>query len=181
MRSPIGLRNRRRLARALALAGSAFALGATATPAGAAVPACKTANLVTWINTQSNGALGTIFYTLNFSNIGPKCTLRGYPGVSAVGRAGKQLGSAATRNTNKSVKTVTLNAPNPSHESFSTAHAMVGIVETGNFSSSDCNPTIANGLRVYPPNQSAASLVSFPFGACTKSGPKYLKISAVTK
>ncbi len=181
MRSPIGLTNHRRTARALALGASAVALGVAAAPADAAVPACKTAQLVTWLNTQSNGAAGTIFYVLNFTNVGAKCTLRGYPGVSAVGQAGKRLGTAANRNSIKPVKTVTLNAPSPSHGTFSTAHATLGIVDTGVFPASVCAPTIASGLRTFAPNQSRAAFVPFPFGACARSGPKFLSISAVAK
>jgi hypothetical protein len=180
MRSPIGLTSRGAI-RALALGASALALGVAAAPADAAVPACKPAQLVTWINTQSNGTAGTIFYVLNFSNVGAKCTLRGYPGVSAVGRAGKTLGTAAGRNSIKSVKTVTLNASNPSHGTFSTAHANLGIVDTGVFSAGVCAPTIASGLRVFAPNQSAATFVPFPFSACSRSGPKFLNVSAVSK
>ena len=181
MRSSIGLTTHRRAARALALGASALALGVAAAPADAAVPACKTAQLVTWLNTQSNGAAGTIFYVLNFTNVGAKCTVRGYPGVSAVGQAGRRLGTAANRNSIKPVKTVTLNAPNPSHGTVSTAHATLGIVDTGVFSASLCAPTIASGLRVFAPNQSRAAFVPFPFSACARSGPKFLSISAVAK
>ncbi len=181
MRSPVGLTTRRGAARALALGAAALALGGAAAPADAAVPACKTAQLVTWLNTQSNGAAGTIYYTLNFTNVGATCTVRGYPGVSAVGRAGKGLGRAAVRNSVKPVKTVKLNAPNASHGTFSSAHATLGIVDTGVFSASVCAPTIASGLRVFAPNQKSATLVPFPFGACAHSGPKFLNISAVAK
>jgi hypothetical protein len=181
MRTSIGFKTGRAAARALALGGSALLLGLAAAPADAAVPACNTNKLVVWLDTQSNGAAGTIFYTLNFTNVGAKCTLRGYPGVSAVGPAHQRLGSAAVRNSVKPVKTVTLKAPNASQGTFSTAHAMIGIVETGVFSKSVCSPTIAWGLRVFPPNQSAAAFVPFPFGACSRSGPKYLKTAAVTK
>jgi hypothetical protein len=171
MHSPIGLTTPRAAARALALGASALALGVAAAPADAAVPACKTAQLVTWLNTQSNGAAGTIFYTLNFTNVGAKCTLRGYPGVSAVGRAGKGLGRAAVRNSVRPVKTITLNAPN----------ATLGIVETGVFSVSTCAPTIASGLRVFAPDQKSATFVPFPFAACAHTAPKLLNISAVAK
>jgi hypothetical protein len=181
MRSPIALTKHRRSARALALGACVLALGVAAAPADAAVPACKTAQLVTWLNTQSNGAAGTIFYVLNFTNVGAKCTLRGYPGVSAVGRAGKRLGTAANRNSVKPVKTVTLNAANVSHGTFSTAHATLGIVDTGVFSPGVCAPTIASGLRVFAPNQQSATFLPFPFGACARSGPKFLNISAVAK
>lgn len=181
MRSPKSLTKHRGAARALTLGAFALALGVAAAPADAAVPACKPAQLVTWLNTQSNGAAGTIFYVLDFTNVGAKCTLRGYPGVSAVGQAGKRLGTAANRNSIKPVKTVTLNAPNASHGTFSTANATLGIVETGVFSTSVCAPTIASGLRVFPPNQSRAAFVPFPFSACARSGAKFLSISAVAK
>jgi hypothetical protein len=181
MRIPIALTARRGAARVLALGGCALGLAVAAAPAAGAVPACRTSQLVVWLNTQSNGAAGTIFYTLNFTNVGAACTLRGYPGLSAVGRGGRRLGSAATRNSVKPVKTVTLKAPNAARGTFSSAHATVGIVETGVFSPSVCRPTIASGMRVYPPNQAAAAFVAFPFSACARSGPKYLKISAVTR
>jgi hypothetical protein len=61
MRPLIGLMSRRGTTRALALGASALALGVVAAPADAAVPACKPAQLVTWVNTQSNGTAGTIF------------------------------------------------------------------------------------------------------------------------
>lgn len=179
MRSSIGLSIRHTAT--LALAGSALVLGVAVAPAGAAGPACRTGQLVAWIDTQPNGAAGTIFYTLNFTNVGQRCTMRGYPGISAIDRTGRRLGTPATRDAVKPVRTVTLDAPNASHGTFSSAHATVGIVETGVFSQSVCRPTIASGLRVYPPDQSAAAMVSYPFGACARSGPKFLKISAVTR
>jgi hypothetical protein len=40
-----------------------------------------------------------VYYTLRLTNLATvPCSLRGYPGVSAVDLAGKQLGSAAGRN-----------------------------------------------------------------------------------
>jgi hypothetical protein len=36
----------------------------------------------------------------------------------------------------------------------------------------------AAGLRVYPPNQTRARLVPFPFGACSRAGPIYLHVTA---
>jgi hypothetical protein len=60
-----------------------------------------------------------------------------------------------------------------------TATARVGIVEAGVFPPSQCAPATAAGLRVYPPNQTASRWVPFPFGACAKTGPAYLKIYPV--
>ena len=61
-----------------------------------------------------------------------------------------------------------------------TAKAVLQITEAGNFPSSACAQTTAAGLRVYPPNQTAAKIVPFPFGACSRSGPVYLHIASVS-
>ena len=37
----------------------------------------------------------------------------------------------------------------------------------------------AAGLRVFPPNQTQSKRVPFPFTACSKTGPLYLKIMPV--
>lgn len=99
----------RRLTGVAAIAAAAAlipvaALAATVSaPAGAATartPRCATAGLVVWMNTQGSGAAGSVFYTLKFTNLsGHACTLRGYPGVSAVSLGGRRrqpgcLGSA---------------------------------------------------------------------------------------
>jgi hypothetical protein len=174
LKRPIG-------ARALGVAaalGSVVALGIAVSPAAgsavtASTPACRSAGLVTWLNTTPNGTAGTIFYTLNFTNLsGSTCTLRGYPGVSAVNLKGRQVGRAATRNTGTKLRTITL-------RNGRTASANLGIVEAGNFPSSSCRQVTAAGLKVFPPNQSASKTVPFPFQACSGTGPAYLRIEAV--
>ena len=53
--------------------------------ARSAIPKCATSGLVVWMDTNGNGAAGTIYYELQFTNLsGQTCTLTGYPGVSAV-------------------------------------------------------------------------------------------------
>jgi len=48
------------------------------------------------MDTQGDGAAGSVYYTLQFTNLsGHACTLRGYPGVSAVSLSGHQLGAPA--------------------------------------------------------------------------------------
>jgi hypothetical protein len=37
----------------------------------------------------------------------------------------------------------------------------------------------AAGLRIYPPGQTQSKRVPFPFAACSKTGPQYLKIYPV--
>jgi len=159
--------------------------GGTATPAGnnasprtsttTSTPKCATSGLVVWIDTQGDGTAGSIYYTLEFTNLSAHaCTLGGYPGVSAVSLAGHQLGSAASRDHTTSAHTLTL-------ASGTTATAVLRIVEAGNFPTSSCQQTTAAGLRVYPPNLTTAKVVPFPFSACSRAGPVYLTVQAVKR
>jgi hypothetical protein len=128
---------------------------------------------VIWINTQGNGTAGTIFYTLNLTNLsGGTCTLHGFPGVSAVNLSGAQLGRSAGWDRSQTVRTITLTAGQ-------TAHATLGIVDTGALP--NCRPTTAAGLRVFPPNQTASKVIPFPFSACRSGGPTFLRIRPVTR
>jgi hypothetical protein len=153
----------------------AAALASPSSHAAAArtvTPSCATSGLDVWLDTQGNGTLGTTYFDLEFTNLsGNTCTLFGYPGVSGVTLTGTQLGSAASRN-GATPHTVTL-------ANGATAHALLGIVEAGNFPVSKCRPVTAAGLRAYPPNQTQSRVVPFPFPACSKSGPIYLNIGPV--
>jgi len=151
---------------------SAAALTGERTKRMALTP-CAAGGLVTWLNTSGSGALGTIYYDVEFTNLsGHTCTLRGYPGISGISLSGAQLGSAAGRTSTTPVRTITLQAGK-------TAVAMLGIVEVGNFPAAKCHPTTAAGLRVYAPNQTASRTVPYPFGACAKAGETYLFVQAV--
>jgi hypothetical protein len=153
---------------ALLAAGGA----ATAARTGSATP-CRTAGLVVWLDTQGNGAAGSVYYQLKLTNLsGHACSLFGYPGVSAVDLRGRQLGSAASRNPAHHSQHVTL-------ANGATATATLQIVEAGNFPASTCHAVTAAGLRVYPPNQTAATVVPFPFRACSHAGPAFLSVESV--
>jgi hypothetical protein len=70
-------------------------LAATSSPsaraAAASTPRCATSGLVVWMDTQGGGATGSIYYTLEFTNLsGQACTLHGSPGVSAVTLSGRR-------------------------------------------------------------------------------------------
>jgi hypothetical protein len=158
-----------------AAAASAALLAATRSSAATAVtagtPSCQTGGLVVWLNTQSNGAAGSNFYKLKFTNqSGHRCTLRGYPGVSAINLRGRQLGRSASRNNATKPKTITL-------RNGRSATAVLRIVDAGNFSPSTCGPVNAAGLRVFPPNQGASKTVPFPFPACSRT--RVLEIQAI--
>jgi hypothetical protein len=133
---------------------------------------CRTGALVVWMDTEGNGAAGSVFYNLRFTNLSRhKCTLFGYPGVSAVDLHGHQLGRAAAR-LNAHPRSVTL-------RKGATAKATLQIVEALNFPKSRCHPKMAAGLRVFPPNTRASRVVPFPFLACSRSGLGYLNVKPV--
>jgi hypothetical protein len=155
------------LAPAAALASSGLHAGA----AQATTPSCATSGLDVWLDTQGDGAAGTIYHHLEITNLsGSTCTLFGYPGVSGVTLTGTQLGSAASRGGTRHTVTLTNGA---------TAHAVLGIRDVFAFPPSQCRPVTAAGLRVYPPNQTRSRVAPYPFIACSKSGPIYLTIGPV--
>lgn len=166
----------RRAAAITAVAALAAAVTSAVSPAlsatSASTPACSAAGLVNWIDTNGNGAAGTIFYHLQFTNLsGHRCTLRGYPGVSGIDLHGHRLGASARRSSSP-VHVIALN-------DGATAKAVLGIVESGVFPPATCKPTTAAGLRVFAPNQSTSKAIPFPFGVCSH-GPSNLSIRAVT-
>src|SRR3981081_1433210 len=79
----------------------AVALAATSSPSASLSTAspsrCATSGLVVWLNAPPvNPSAGGAYYYLEFTNLsGRTCTLRGYPGVSAISLDGRQLGSPA--------------------------------------------------------------------------------------
>jgi hypothetical protein len=147
--------------------------GASIVPAAASTAKCATSGLVVWLDTQGNGAAGSNFYTLEFTNLsGHTCTLGGYPGVSAVNLAGHQVGSAASRDTSHTPRTVTLAAG-------ASATTTLRIVEAGDFPSGTCGLVTAAGLRVFPPNLTASKVIPFPFPACMRPRHVFLTVRAV--
>lgn len=146
-----------------------------ATPAVAATPVCATSRLVVWLDTFGNGTAGSTYYNLELTNLsGRACTLRGYPGVSAVNLTGHQIGRAASRDRQHSPAKVKL-------AGGATATVILRIVDAGNFPSSACHQVLAAGLRVYPPDHTTSKVVPFPFPACSGPGPVYLSVEAVQK
>jgi Protein of unknown function (DUF4232) len=160
---------------------------APASSAAAVAPACTTANLDVWLNTEGNGAAGSSYYNLNFTNLSAHtCTMRGYPGVSGITQAGIQLGSAASRNPEHAPSLVTLTSAKTAHgfsdsTSHNTATVILQITDVYNFPSASCGPITAAGLRIYPPGQKESTVVPFPFVACANSKSVYLHTEVVQK
>jgi hypothetical protein len=138
----------------------------------AAAPSCATSSLAVWLGLGEGGAAaGSTYHPLELTNVSRhSCSLRGYPGVSAV--RVRQIGSPAARDRAYRPKTVTLA---PGH----TAHATLRIVSVGNYPAARCRPVEATGLRVYPPDQRMSAEIPFAFRACSRAGPVFLSVRAV--
>ncbi len=146
--------------------------GSPASTAARITPACQTPGLVIWMDTSGNAAAGSTFYKMFFTNqSGHSCTLNGFPFVFAVGLQGKQIGRRAG-----------FNGPAPHQITIAnhgTATATLQIVNVGNFPVSSCHPVWAAGLNVFPPNQTRAKVIPFPFRACSSTAPPFLSVGAV--
>ena len=179
-------RTARRIIAVIAAASSAGLIAATVTSSSgaalasdtarttaAAVPACAAADLGVWVAvSQSDGAAGSIFYPLQFTNLSRHaCAMRGFPGVSAIDRNGHQLGSPAGWDHTRPVRTVVL-APG------ATAHAILRYGDVTVATSPGCHPVSSMfELRVYPPNQRQATFAAFSAEACSHTGPVYLDVT----
>ncbi len=131
-----------------------------ATPA--VVQACRADQIALRLG-AGEGAAGTIYYALVFTNRGTtSCSLRGYPGVSSVsGPAGRQIGAAADRSP-AHVVTVVLRPG-------AAASAAYGQAEALNYPRARCHPVSARGLRVYAPNQTRARYLAIKHLACSST------------
>jgi hypothetical protein len=154
-------RGRMLAAAVLACAAIAVPAVALASSAAPAIKPCKASNTYVWFGLAPNGAAGTIYYPIEFSNTGSSsCTLRGFPGVAAINSSDHQLGKPAAR-FSASVHTVTLKPDQ-------TAHALVGIIDDPAGVVSGCHGGTAYGFQVYPPGQSHKQFINdFGYSACT--------------
>jgi Protein of unknown function (DUF4232) len=125
---------------------TASAPGATMATGGE----CKAGQLKASIVTQpGGGAAGSVYRNVVLTNTGSTaCTLRGYPGLSYVDAAGKQVGAPAKRNPDATMTAVTV-APS------GTAVAQVQQTNAQNYGD-QCKLTNVAGVRVYPPNDTAS-------------------------
>jgi len=174
----------------LAITSAAFAASSSAASAGpgaarvasAAIPKCAAAlgqhgNVSVWIAAgQANGAAGTIYYPLEFTNLsGHSCSMHGFPGVSAISRSGRQLGSPARwRSGGGTPRTVIVRPGATVHATLAYSDAVVGSV-TG------CDPvSTTSELRIYLPDQRSATFAFFfDLKACSHAGPIYLAVGPI--
>ena len=120
---------------------------------------------------RGDGAAGSIYYPLDFTNSGSvTCAMYGYPGVAFVTKAGGSaaggtlLGAPAVRNSTLAAKLVTL-APG------ATAHASLQVQVAQNYPVAMCKPVSGHWLQVYPPGSYAARYLRFTAVTCTGKIP----------
>jgi Domain of unknown function (DUF4232) len=165
---------------ALATAASAASQGPATADRGRAAhrhvstPACTAADLGVWLAVdQGNGAAGSIFYPLQFTNLSHRaCTLTGFARVAAIDAHGHRLGAAASRGTGVPVRTVRLAAGATAHAVLRYSNVVVG----------DCpaaSRRAAFELRVFPPGKHAAAHAMFSLAACDVPGSRFLSVQAI--
>ena len=142
-------------------------------PASSGPSQCTTADLRLTVG-ASNGAAGTIYYPLNFTNASSSaCTVYGYPGVAFVSSpGGSQVGAAAGRESTTPAL-VTL-------EPGATAHATLAISDVliGN----NClgQQVQVNWVQVYPPDQYSALFAQLSRQGCADQSLVTMHVSTVS-
>jgi len=159
----------------LGIGSAVWASSASAAPAApsAIPPVCTSADLAVWVNYDAvSGAAGTWYYPLEFTNVtSHTCRTWGYPGVSAIGANGKQLGSPAARNQLYPAAWVNIPAGGTAHALFAYGNAEV--------TTSGCQPATASVIKVFPPDSFTADHAFFDLSACTVPGHVYLRVSVI--
>jgi hypothetical protein len=147
---------------------------APAKPNGA--PLCATTQLTLRIG----GGLvndGADIYYIYFKNTGATaCTLRGYPGVSAVtgpDGSASQIGSDAKRTPTSSVATQLLK-PGRS------VQATLRFARTGNFVAPQCQHVNVMFLKIFPPGGTTAAYAGIEEQVCAETTLPTMTITTVT-
>lgn len=126
-----------------------------------------------WVNPYGAGTAGSFYFHLELVNLsGHTCTLRGYPGVSAVTLSGHRIGSPAEREAAFTPHTVTL-------AEAAETQAVIRVTDVGVLPASSCQPTTAAGFRVYPPGSTTSKIAPYVFDTCSKVGTVSIRVRAV--
>jgi hypothetical protein len=152
----------------VAAAGFTVANASTAT----ATNECTASDLGVWIAVdQANGAAGTIYYPLQFTNLSQHtCSLDGFPGVSVLGPDGHQLGSPADWAHTAQPHAVVLTPG-------ATAHTLLAYHDVAVSTEPGCDPVgTADLLSVIPPRQRTATDAIFDFESCSRPGVDYITV-----
>lgn len=124
---------------------------------------------------DSQGAAGSTLVNVVFKNTSSEpCSMRGFPGVSMVANHnGTQLGKPAQREKDVPSKDVKL-------DPGASAIAPVKITQVGALDPQECKPQDADGLRVYPPEQTKAAYVPMKNLEGCSGEVEYLSVQPVS-
>jgi hypothetical protein len=119
--------------------------------AGSSAPLqCPAADLKLTVGV-GNGAAGTVYYPLDFTNTSSAaCTMHGYPGVAFVSLpGGSQVGAPAGRGSNTAPALVTLAPGAVAHATLAVSDVLIG---------NNClhHQVEVHWVQVYPPDQYSA-------------------------
>ncbi|HEV2427619.1 MAG TPA: DUF4232 domain-containing protein [Acidimicrobiales bacterium] len=144
---------------AAALLGGVVVMSAAT--AQAATPNCTSPQIKVSLG-MSNGAAGTIYYAIVFTNTGGTCVLWGVPPVQPVtGSAHTAVGPrAANASMGEMPARHTLRQGQSVHDGY-------GVTETGNYPVSMCHPKRAAGIVVSLPGFVSAHYLSLAISVCT--------------
>lgn len=152
------------------VSASSPSASASSSASAAVSSACTTNELTAKLTQGAGGGAGSSYPYLVLTNSGSRtCTLRGYPGVS-LRHGDTQIGAAAERDRTVDASTITL-------QPGQSAHSALRIVNAGNFDSSDCTPTAADTMLVYPPDQKESiSIDATGITGCANSDTQILYV-----
>jgi Domain of unknown function (DUF4232) len=160
------------VAAAALLGGVVLLSGSTAT---AATPNCASSQMKLSIG-RSNGAAGTIYYPIVFTNEGGTCVIWGVPAVQPVAGASHRAVGPAARNNSMGQMPArhTLKKGQSVYDAY-------GVGETGNYSKSTCGPKNASGVRVSLAGFVSAHVLTLTISTCTKLASTHTQLLAPGK
>ena len=146
---------------------------ASASPATSGPQPCATTDLKLAVG-QSNGAAGTIFYPLDFTNTSSSaCTMYGYPGVAFVSSPGGSVIGAPAKRRSPPVPALITVAPG------ATVHATLAVSDVliGN----NCVHKVqVKWVQVYPPDQFSALFARLNRQGCADKSLVTMGVTTVT-
>jgi len=143
------------------------------TPSPSGPQPCATTDLKLTVG-AANGAAGTIFYPLDFTNTsGSACTMFGYPGVAFVSSpGGSQIGAPASRRTAAAPTVITVAPGATVHATLAVSDVLIG---------NNCkHQQQVNWVQVYPPDQFSALFASLSRQGCADKSLVTMGVTTVS-